>query len=433
MHCGCPARVEDLAGLTVYLRSRGESENERKRGDARVVERYDAVVAGYLCLDIIPRLPDSTQGQLTRMFLPGRQSEVGPATFATGGAVSNTGLAVNILGIKTRLIGKVGDDLFGQVVRQIVGSYGSDLVDGIVVDERVSTAYTIVISPPGVDRSFLGFPGANATFCARDIVHKSLSTARLFHFGYPPSMKLMFENNGAQLAEIFRCAKETGVTTSLDTALPDPSLASGRVDWRTILKSTLPYVDLFLPSAEETLYMLRRETYDSLCRAANGPDFLSLITPKLLSDVSRELLEMGAKILCMKLGEHGLYLRTAGRSAVASIGRAQPSRPAKWADLELWAPCFEVDVVGTTGAGDATIAGFLSALLRDLTPEATLTAAVAVGACNVEADDALSGVRPWDETLHRIARGWSRHELDFDSADWRFDDVHQLWARENGG
>ncbi len=51
----------------------------------------------------------------------------------------------------------------------------------------------------------------------------------------------------------------------------------------------------------------------------------------------------------------------------------------------MWAPCFDVEVVGTTGSGDATIAGFLSALLRDASPEEAMTMAVAVGACNVEA------------------------------------------------
>lgn len=93
-------------------------------------------------------------------------------------------------------------------------------------------------------------------------------------------MKLMFEDDGAQLVEMFRRAKDTGVTTSLDMALPDPASAAGRASWVTILKSTLPYVDIFLPSIEEILYMLHRETYDELCRAASGPSFLPLITPQ---------------------------------------------------------------------------------------------------------------------------------------------------------
>jgi sugar/nucleoside kinase (ribokinase family) len=395
-----------------------------------VPETFDAVVAGHLCLDVIPDLSGTSQGRFGQVFSPGRLSIVGPATFCTGGPVSNTGLALTKLGIQTQLMGKVGDDVLGQAVREIVSSYGPHLADGMVVDKRANTSYTIVLSPPGVDRFFLHHPGANDTFSAEDVRYDLLSEARLFHFGYPPIMKLMFENDGAHLVEIFRRARETGVTTSLDMALPDPSSAAGRADWVAILKATLPYVDVFLPSIEEILYMLRRETYDELYRAANGPNFLPLITPQLLSDMSRELLEMGAKIVALKLGDRGLYLRTAGLSIIEALGRARPSDPAAWADKELWAPCFQVDVVGTAGSGDATIAGFLSALLRDMSPEAAATAAVAVGACNVEAADTLSGVRPWDETMRRVASGWARHNLDLEAPGWHFDETHQLWARE---
>jgi sugar/nucleoside kinase (ribokinase family) len=115
---------------------------------------------------------------------------------------------------------------------------------------------------------------------------------------------------------------------------------------------------------------------------------------------------------------------------MAGLGRAAPADPAAWAGRELWAPCFWVEVVGTTGAGDATIAGFLAGLLRGLGPAEALTAAVAVGACNVEAADALSGVRPWDETLRRVAAGWPRRESSLDAAGWRFDARQASWIRE---
>jgi len=388
---------------------------------------YDVVVAGHICLDIIPKLSGTAQ-EFERTFLPGRLLEVGPATLSTGGAVSNTGLALSKLGIRTQLMGKVGDDLFGQAVRQIVDSYGPGLAGGMVVDGTTSTSYTIIINPPGVDRIFLHCPAANDAFGAADVRYDVVAESRLFHFGYPPLVRRTFEAGGAQLVTMFRRAKETGVTTSLDMALPDPSSAAGQVDWRALLRSTLPYVDVFLPSIEETLYMLRRETYDDLRRAADGPDILPLITPRLLSDLGREILALGVKVLVLKLGDRGVYLRTAGQAALESLGRARPSDPAAWADKELWAPCFQVDVVGTTGAGDATIAGFLSGLLRDLSPEEALTAAVAVGGCNVETADALSGVRSWEETLRRIAEGWPRHRLDLQASGWRFDDAHQLWV-----
>jgi sugar/nucleoside kinase (ribokinase family) len=397
-----------------------------------VSESFDAVVAGHLCLDMIPDMTKISQDRIDQMFLPGRLNEVGAATFCTGGPVSNTGLSLTKLGIETQLMGKVGDDVLGQAIKEIVSSYNPGLADGMIVDKRVSTSYTIVFSPPGVDRFFLHYPGANDTFSADDVRYDLVSQARLFHFGYPPIMKLMFENDGANLVKILRRAKETGVTTSLDMALPDPTSAAGRADWVTILKGTLPYVDVFLPSIEEILYMLDRKTYDELYRAAKGPNFLPLITPQLLSNMSQKLLEMGVKVVTLKLGDRGLYLRTADQPAIEALGRARPSDPAAWADRELWTSCFKVDVVGTAGSGDATIAGFLSALLRDLSPEAAVTAAVAVGACNVEAADTLSGVRPWEETMRRVAGGWARHELNLDAPGWRFDADHQLWAGEGG-
>jgi sugar/nucleoside kinase (ribokinase family) len=279
-----------------------------------------------------------------------------------------------------------------------------------------------------VDRIFLHHPGANDTFGAGDVRYDLIADSRLFHFGYPPLMKRMYESDGIQLVQIFRRAKETGVTTSLDMALPDPSSPAGRADWGKILRSVLPYVDIFLPSIEEILFMLRHSTYQALCAEAGGPDILSLIRPELLSDLSQELIQMGARIIALKLGDRGLYLRTADLHGLETLGRAQPADPVTWANKELWSPCFQVKVVGTTGSGDATIAGLLGALLRSLSAEEAITAAVAVGACNVEAADALSGIRSWEETWQRVRSGWRRHNLALNSPGWILDEQHQLWA-----
>ncbi len=385
--------------------------------------QYDAVVAGHLCLDMIPGFAGAPPARLETTFAPGRLVQVGPVSFSTGGPVSNTGLALSKLGIRTRLIAKVGDDLFGHAIQQIVAGYGAELSEGLVVDPATHSSYSVIISPPGVDRLILHHSGANDTFVADDVRYDLVAEARLFHFGYPPAMRSMFENQGAELVEVFRRAKALGVTTSLDMSLPDPSHPSGAADWRAILAHTLPHVDLFLPSIEELVFMLRRDAFDQLSR--NPP------TPMLLSKLSAELLAMGAKIVGIKLGERGLYLRTGALTTLRNLGRGCPSTLAAWAQRELWSPCFQVDVVGTLGSGDATIAGFLSGLLRDLPIEATLTAAVAVGACNVEAADALSGIRPWEETMQRIAGGWVRHVLALDAAGWHFDERQQLWVGPN--
>jgi sugar/nucleoside kinase (ribokinase family) len=356
----------------------------------------EAIVAGHLCLDIIPDLSAHVAGQFDAAFQPGRLVHVGPAATTTGGAVSNTGLALHRLGIETRLLARVGADQFGRSIQQIVAGFSPALADGITMKAETTTSYSIVISLLGSDRRFLHHPGANDDFCAADVRDEVVREARLFHFGYPPLMARMFADNGAQLTEMFRRVKSLGLTTSLDMAFPDPDSSAGRADWRAILKNTLPYVDIFLPSLDEILYMLRRNTDSPL-------------SAQVLTEVSDEILGMGTKMVVLKLGERGLYLRVAPADVLQNLGRASPSQLTAWANYENWLPCFQVNVVGTTGSGDATIAGFLAALLRDLSPDQAITTALAVGACCVEAADALSGICSWDETWKRINAGWPRH------------------------
>jgi sugar/nucleoside kinase (ribokinase family) len=389
---------------------------------------YEAVVAGHLCLDIYPDLSETAPGAFADGFVPGRLLEGGPLLFCTGGAVSNTGLSMVRLGIPVYLVGRIGDDLLGQEVRRIVGSCGQELLSGVVVDPTVNTSYTLVISPPETDRSFLYYPGAHVSFGPEHVDWAAVAQARLFHFGYPPTLPRMYRDGGVELEEVFRRAKDTGATTSLDMTLPHPLSPAGSADWRLILTRALPYVDLFLPSIEEALYAVRRPVYDALRSAAKGGDILPLVDAQLLSSLSVELLKMGARMVGLKLGHRGFYLRTAGLAALQQMGKAAPKDSAGWAQRELWAPCFQVQVVGTTGAGDSTIAGFLAALLRGLSAAEAVTAAVAVGACNVEAADSLSGVRSWEETWDRVHSGWRRHELKLHDAGWTWDASHQLWS-----
>lgn len=394
-------------------------------------ENMTAVVAGHICLDVFPDFTQVPPSKFETIYVPGHLTIVGPAAFSTGGPVSNTGLALNHLGVKTRLMGKLGDDVFGQAVQKIVQTYLPGEDSGMLVDPDASTSYTLIISPPGVDRIFLHSPGANDTFSAADIRYDVVCLANLFHFGYPPIMRRMYAGGGEGLREIFQRVKALEVTTSLDMAFPDPDSPGGKANWRKILGIAMPFVDIFLPSIEEILYMLHRDTYNALCSASSGGNILPLVTPGLLSDLSQELLDMGARIVVIKMGDRGLYLRTAPRSRLSDLGRACPPNLECWADQELWAPCFRTNVVGTTGSGDATIAGFLSALLRGFAPADALTAAVAVGACNVEAADALSGLRLWEETLARVEAGWERLPLRLQAPGWTFDARHQIFRKES--
>ena len=391
-------------------------------------ETFRVVAAGHICLDVIPGLDHHVNENLADLFRPGHLIVTGPALFSTGGSVSNTGLALSRLGIPTRLVAKVGEDPFGKIVCALVDQFDPRLGCDLVVDPQVSTSYTVIISLPDIDRVFLHCPGANDTFGAEDVRLDLVAQADLFHFGYPPAMRRMYEQDGAELTTVFRQVKTRNVTTSLDLSFPDPSSDSGRVNWKVILGSVLPFVDIFLPSFEEIFSMLHPEAFRRMTQSVPEGQILSMVTPDLLSSLAHELIEMGAKIVVIKMGSRGLYLRTAGQAALEQVGKAAPMKPAVWADQEIWAPCFRVNVVGTTGSGDATIAGFLSALLRGLNPRQAVRAAVAVGACNVEAADALQGIRTWEQTMKRIQLGWEHLPLSLDAPLWHWDQESGVWV-----
>ncbi len=385
-----------------------------------------AIVAGHICLDIIPDVSAIEPGTFNANFRPGHLLEAGSATLSTGGPVSNTGLALHKLGVPVRLIAKVGDDSFGHVVTRIINAVDPKLLSGMELDPQAITSYSIIISPPHIDRIFLHCPGANHDFGSVDVNTEQLAQTDLLHFGYPPLMRRIYSNDGRELADLMHRAKTLGVTTSLDLCYPDPHSEAGQLDWVALFRSALPHVDVFAPSLEELLFMLRRQTFNDL--SARG-SIVEQATPELLHDISAELIALGVKIVLIKLGARGAYLRTADINAINQLGRAAPSDRAAWANREVWAPCFQVEVVGTTGSGDATIAGFLSALLREASPVEAMTMAVAVGACNVEAADALSSVRSWDDTTQRIEQGWARLPVKVKAPGWQWNDQSQLWGR----
>jgi len=381
-------------------------------------------VAGHICLDLIPTITTSVSG-LDALLVPGKLVDVGPVLMSTGGTVSNTGLALHRLGIPTLLMGKVGDDMFGRAILEIVREKDKQLAEGMIVSEGEATSYTVVINPPGVDRVFMHCPGTNDTFGSNDVAYDKLESASLFHFGYPPLMQKMYLDNGAELADMFKRVKELDVTTSLDMARPDPASPAGKTDWRAILERTLPFVDIFLPSLDETLFMLDRKKFDSLEQTG---EIAAHVDDGLLHNLSGRLLDMGARIVALKLGDQGIYLRTTDNSSsLMSIGKCAPDNPDKWVGRELLAPCFKTEVVGTTGAGDCTIAGFLTGFTLGLGPGAVLTAATAVGACNVEKADATSGIVSWREVQQRIINSPQRLPVAVLLEEWSWDESANIW------
>jgi sugar/nucleoside kinase (ribokinase family) len=394
----------------------------------------DVVVAGHICLDIIPVIPPKP-GEAAHLLLPGSMTEVGPPILSTGGAVSNTGLALHRLGVRTRLVAKIGDDLFGRAILDLVSSRDPSLAAGMVIAEGETSSYTVVVSPPNTDRLFLHCPGANNTFGAADVSDDQLEGARLFHFGYPPIMRRMWEHDGAELKEILRRVKKLGLTISLDMTRPDPDSDAGRAPWRRLLTNILPFVDVFLPSFEETLFMLDRRRFDSLVANAGSQSVFSRVDTALLEELAAELIQMGVSIVGLKLGDSGFYLKTTGdEDKWRNFGATSPSNLDSWRARELFTPCFQVKVAGTTGAGDCTIAGFLAALLKGMPAADSLVRGVAVGAFNVEQADATSGIPDWSVVEERLRHGWARLEtLVRTNPGWAWDQDSGVWRSAKDG
>lgn len=377
----------------------------------------DVVVAGHICLDVIPDLTHVELENPGQFYTPGKLLNTRAAALSTGGPVSNTGLALRKLGLSATLMGKVGADPFGQLV-QILLRDRWGITGGLRVAPEATTSYTVVIAPFGFDRMFLHHPGANDTFGADDIDYDLVAQARHFHLGYPPLMQRMFENNARELVRIFQRVHELGVTTSLDMSLPDPASASGRVDWKAVLRDLVPFVDICLPSVEESTFMLERERF--LAMRAEGGDLIGRFTGDDLHRLSDTLLGFGGKILAIKCGYRGYYCRTAEPRVLDQIGRAKPGDPGQWANREVWQPTYHVDTYASaTGSGDSSIAGFLSAYLRGLSLDHTLRYATAAGALNVTAPDALSGLKTWEEMTQMMRDGWKTDPLTVAGEGWR--------------
>ncbi|MGJ7046076.1 carbohydrate kinase family protein [Thermoanaerobacterium thermosulfurigenes] len=359
----------------------------------------EITVVGHIGLDIIPTLKNNC----IEKFTPGSMIDAGNILLSIGG-VFNTGIDLIKLGIGTKLIGKIGEDYFGEIIINLLNKIDKRITKYLKVVKDESTSYTIVLSPPKKDRMFIHFHGTNDSFSYDDVPFDEIKNSKIFHFGYPPLMKNIYLNSGNVLKKILEKIRAMGIITSLDMSFPDVTSESGLIDWECWLKNVLPFVDVFLPSFEEIVFMLDKTTYNRL----NNFGMSDVISFDYLKYVSNKLLDMGVNIVVLKLGEYGLYLATTNKKLLNDSNLKNLINIDKWANKSIYTPCFSTEVLGTTGAGDATIAGFLAGLLNGNEPEDAVTIATAVGAYSVESIDATSGVKSLDAILERISKGWNK-------------------------
>jgi len=391
----------------------------------------EIVAAGHTCLDLIPAFTiEGKVDKMTDVLVPGKMINMGKCVVVGGGPVTNAGVSIRRLGVKTELIGKIGDDDFGQQILRWYEEHEGHF-KGIKMVKGESTSYTIAICIPGIDRFYLHHCGANDTFAYDDMSFDIVERSKLMLFGYPPWMEKLYENTGAELTRILKKTRELGTTIALDLSIPDVSGYGDKIDWLAILKNWVPLSDIMVPSAEELFYFLYKNQFLEK-KAKLGPKegVLDHITVEEVSRMGNDLLEMGAGIAMVKCGHRGLYVRTAGQERLAKFGAAGCLDMENWANRELWFPVYEEEkFVGALGSGDSAIAGFLSAFVWNHSIESCLRYANAAGSMNVTVPDGLTWNKGFDDLTKRIAAGWKTKALDIDKAGWKYE--HGFWVGPN--
>ena len=168
--------------------------------------KYDVVALGELLIDFTE---NGLSGQGNPLL------EANP-----GGAPCNVLAMLNRLGKKTAFIGKVGNDQFGKMLKEVVEESGTD-VSGLAMDEQVHTTLAFVHTFPDGDREFSFYrnPGADMMLTKEEVDPEIIKNARIFHFGTLSSTHAGVREATRYAIDV---AKENGLLVSFDPNLREP-------------------------------------------------------------------------------------------------------------------------------------------------------------------------------------------------------------------
>jgi len=260
------------------------------------------VALGVHVLDVLVRpveaIPEGQGGQLVEQIR---------ATAA--GTAGGTALTLAKLGARTRSAGAIGADPLGDLLVELLQRSGVE-TDLLLRRENVQTSASVLPIRPNGERPAFHVIGANATYGADDAPLDAIAGADALHLGAPEFM------GGEQAARVLEHARTNGTRTSADVlAGGDPGL----LEW---IAPALPHLDVLLPNDEQVLGFTGEDSLEAGCRA---------------------LIARGVGMVAATCGAEG---------AIVVDGDGEPTR----------VPAFDVDVVDTTGCGDAFSAGFVVGL-----------------------------------------------------------------------
>ena len=198
---------------------------------------------------------------------------------------------------------------------------------------------------------------------------------------------------------------------SLDMAAVDASSDAGKANWHRILEKIMPYVDFFVPSAEELCYMIDPPRYEEWVKRASGGDVTDCLTEADIAPLGEKIIAMGAAVVLIKSGASGMYYQTADNEKLLGVCRKLQLAPEEWSGRKGFEYSYLADkVVSATGAGDTSIAAFLTSVLEGKSLAGSLQMATAEGASCVTAFDALSGLKSLEELEKKIQNGWKKEK-----------------------
>jgi sugar/nucleoside kinase (ribokinase family) len=261
------------------------------------------IAMGVHVVDVLARpveaIPEGQGGQLVD------EIRITPAGTAGGTAVT-----LAKLGARVRSAGAIGTDALGDVMLDLLGGYGID-TSLLVRRDGVQTSASVLPIRPDGSRPAFHVIGANATYNSADAAWDEIAAATHLHLGAPEFM------GGEEAGKILAFAREHGVVTSADILAPGAQ-AEQILDW---IAPAFEHLDYLLPNDEQVLALSGERDLVAGCRA---------------------LLERGIGCVAATCGADGAVVVDADGAERVSA--------------------FAVEVVDTTGCGDAFSAGFLRAL-----------------------------------------------------------------------
>ncbi len=261
-------------------------------------------------------------GEILIDFTPCGISEAGQRVFEQnpGGAPANVLACLNKCGKKTAFIGKVGNDMHGQFLVDVLNNSGI-CTDGVVVDDSVFTTLAFVGLSDSGERSFsfARKPGADTCLTQEELKEEIIRDSKIFHIG---SLSLTAEPARGTTFKALDIAKEAGCIISYDPNYRAPLWDSKEVAIEG-MRSVVSYVDVMKISDEETALLT------------------DIVEPE---GAAKKLVDMGVSVVAVTLGAEGALVCTKEGSMLI--------------------PGFKADMVDTTGAGDSFWGGFLKCLLE---------------------------------------------------------------------